>query len=116
MALPGFTRLDRPEAVGALKRWSVGALDLRNESRSSTARDLSFWIDLSCWLSRCRFAVRVVLTRNVHTTTLYKPTKCQNVRGGGRARDSAGGSCAEIDSVKRVSMLVDIIESGWLRS
>src|SRR6266853_3370996 len=39
------------------------------------------------WSWRCQ---------SVHTTTLYKPTKCQNVQVGERVKGLVGGSCREL--------------------
>ena len=52
-ALPGFTRLDRSEAVGALERWSVEALER------------FAFVDFSYRLGRCRIAERVIYARDV---------------------------------------------------
>jgi len=47
--------------------------------------------------SRCRFAERTVLASALFTqTTLYKPTKCQNVSTAHSGTDSVGGNCEDL--------------------
>ncbi len=69
--------------------------------------EVSGLLDFSCRLSRCKIAGRVIKrAHRVYTTALYKPTKCQNVRGGGPGRDWAGVSCGELTVSKRCQFWV----------
>src|SRR5882672_7931779 len=84
-ALPGLTGLDRPEAVGALERWSVFVF--------------------SCRLSRCWSAERAVLARATcsHNVPLLtdKVSKCARAH---QPKIFGGRHLWEIDSVKEVSI------------
>src|SRR6266853_3450349 len=49
----------------------------------------------------------------VHTTTLYKPTKCQNVSGGGSGTASVGVGCKELTLSNHCQLRGSVEREAW---
>ena len=96
---------------------------LQGLHRYMVARQTSWWVNWVNWVNWLNrmwfFHVNTVvglltaqswLGQPVRTMALYRPTKCQMFRKGGRARDSTGDCCEELTLSKWCQFWVTLIE------